>query len=178
MPRRHLVLVALCLFAAGCGGEVLSYAPPVQRPPLTGDDPELGLGRFVRMTDRNAARYLAADFGEAQPGAPGRWAYQHPRMRFFLLAVDRLKFTMEFAIPEVTFKVTGPLTISFAINGHTLDQVRFDRPGQLEFTRPVPAAFLHANAENLVAIETDKVWVSKEDGARLGFVLGSAGFVH
>ena len=32
--------------------------------------------------------------------------------------------------------------------------------------------------ENIVAIEADKVWTSKEDGATLGFILSRAGFVE
>jgi hypothetical protein len=176
--RRHGFLFALVLWGVGCGGDVMFYSPPAQRPPLTGDDPEPGLGRFVRMSDRNAARYLVSGFREAEAGAPGRWADQHPRMRFFLLSAGRLRFTMEFAIPASTFRITGPVTLSFAINGHPLDTMRFDHSGQLEITRAVPPAWLHANAENLVAIDSDKVWVSPEDGARLAFVLGSAGFIH
>lgn len=175
---RQALLMALGLHAAGCGGDVLSYAPPPQRPPLTGEDPEPGLGRLVRMSDRNAARYLMSGFRDAAVGSPDRWADRHARLRFFLLTVDRLKFTMEFAIPAVIFQETGPVTLSFAINGHPLDTVRFDRPGQLQFTRAVPAAMLRANQENTVAIDADKVWVSKEDGTRLAFVLGSAGFTH
>src|SRR6266542_2677962 len=105
---RQAFLFALSLYGAGCGGDMLSYAPPAQRPPLTGEDPEPGLGRFVRMSDRNAARYLLGGFRDAPVGTPNRWADQHARLRFFLLAVDRLKFTMDFAIPDVTFKITGP----------------------------------------------------------------------
>ena len=176
--KGHFAILALCLCAAGCGEGVLTYAPPPQRPALTGEDPEPGVGRLVRMSDGNAARYLVSGFLDAAPGAPHRWAEQHAEMRFFLLAVDRLKFSMEFAIPEVTFKVTGPVTLTITINGHALDSVRFDRPGQLEYHRPVPPEILRANQENAVAIDADKVWVSKEDGARLAFVLGSAGFSH
>jgi hypothetical protein len=174
---RRLFLFALFLSGVGCGDVTISYAPPAQRPVLTGEDPEPGLGRLVRMSDRNAALYLVRGFRPADPGTPDRWADQHSQMRFFLLSVDRLKFAMEFALPEATFKTTGPVTLSFAINGHLLDSVRFDHPGQLEFTRAVPADSLRANQQNVVSIDADKVWIS-EDGARLSFVLGSAGFVH
>ena len=173
---RHGLVFALCICGLGCGPEQ-SYAPPRQRPLLTGEDPEPGLGRFVRMSDRNAAQYLVSGFRAADPGAANRWADRHAAMRFFLLSVDGLWFTMEFAIPEATFRVTGPVTLAFAVNGHPFDAVRFDHPGQLEFTRAVPADILRANQENAVSIDADKVWVS-DDGARLAFVLGSAGFTH
>jgi hypothetical protein len=174
---RCAVLFAAWVICAACGGDVLSYAPPAQRPVLSGEDPEPGIGRFVRMGDRNAARYLVSGFREAAAGSPNRWADQHAQMRFFLLAVDRLKFTMEFALPDATFKVTGPVTLSVSINGHALDTARFEHAGQMEFSRAVPPAFVRVNDENLVAIDADKVWIS-EDGVRLSFVLGSAGFVH
>jgi hypothetical protein len=36
---------------------------------------------------------------------------------------------------------------------------------------------MQSHAENFVSFETDKQWVSKEDGAVLSFVLTRAGFV-
>ena len=38
-----------------------------------------------------------------------RWAFTRPELRFRLQDVRHLIFTAEFAIPEVTFKVTGPV---------------------------------------------------------------------
>ena len=49
-----------------------------------------------------------------------------------------LIFTAEFAIPEVTFKVTGPVTVSYAVNGRTLGTMRCDHAGDFQIEKPVP----------------------------------------
>ena len=43
-----------------------------------------------------------------------------------------LTFTAEFAIPEVTYKVTGPVTVSYAVNGQTLGTLRCDHAGDFQ----------------------------------------------
>jgi hypothetical protein len=71
---------------------------------------------------------------------------------------------------------TGPVTISIFINGHLFGKVKYGDAGRKQFEKPVPVAFLNSKAVNFAALEIDKVWVSKTDGAVLGFILTSAGF--
>ena len=52
----------------------------------------------------------------------------------------------------------------------------FAAAGEKHFDKPVPANFLRARSVNFAALEIDKVWVSKTDGAILGFILTRAGF--
>ena len=52
--------------------------------------------------------------------------------------VRHLNFAAEFAIPEVTYKVTGPVTVSYAVNGRTLGTIRCDHPGDFQVEKPVP----------------------------------------
>ena len=127
------------------------------------------------MSDPNAANYLVRGFEDSGPGT-WRWAHEHPVLRFLVPDVDGLKFTMDFSLPERTFRETGPVTLTFTLNGKLLDRSRFDRAGQLHYSHEVPPALLHKNAVNLVKIDPDPVWVSKADGGRLGFILSRAGF--
>jgi hypothetical protein len=132
------------------------------------------------MADPDAASYLVQGVAERGAGDQGpgtwRWAFDHPVLRFFLPAAARLQFTMEFTVPEITFRDTGPVTLAISMNGKPFDRVRCEKPGQQSYTRAVPAELLHANALNFVAIDPHPVWVSPSDGGRLGFILTRAGF--
>jgi hypothetical protein len=70
------------------------------------------------------------------------------------------------------------VAIAVSINGRLLGTVHCDRGGERRFEKAVPAEWLRAGAGNLAAVEIDKLWVSPSDGAKLGFILGRAGFVQ
>lgn len=160
----------------GCTRLPDSFAPPAQRAPLI-VAPANGLGYFLSMDDPHADLYLVQDFQDHGPGT-WRWAYSHPVLRFFVPDVPRLKFTMDFSLPDRTFRDTGPVTLTIRINGTLLDRHLCDQPGQLQYSRTVPREILRPNAVNLVAIDPDPIWVSKADGGRLGFILSRAGFTE
>ncbi len=172
---RTLALLSMAL-CAGCTRLPDSFPPPAQRAPLT--LPLRGaLGYFLSMADPNADAYLVKDVATEGPGT-WRWVYDHPVLRFFVPDVPRLKFAMDFAIPERTLRETGPVTLTFTVNGKLLDRLRCEKPGEQHYAHDVPPGMLRANALNLVAIDPDPVWVSKADGGRLGFILSRAGFTE
>ena len=172
---RPYILLPLCLLA-GCANIPDSYAPPIQRKPLTGAEPS-PIGTFVNLGEPSADAYIVRDItGHAE--SSWRWTRKRPELRFFLDSVERLKFKADISIADVTLKETGPVTISIFINGHRLDTVKYTSAGRKEFEKPVPPAFLLPKSVNLAALEIDKVWVSKTDGAVLGFILTSAGFTE
>jgi hypothetical protein len=136
----------------------------------------LSAAYFVELSDPHADAYLVRDFAPSAGAGPTRWAFDHPVLRFVVPAAPGLRFTMDFALPERTFRDTGPVTLTFRINGELLDRHRFETAGQKHYEHDVPAGMLRPNAENLVAIDPEPVWVSKADGTRIGFVLARAGF--
>ena len=168
-----LLSMALC---AGCARLPESFPPPEQRAPLA--VPRAGtLGYFVSMADPNADAYLVKDVADSGPGT-WRWTYQHPVLRFFVPDVPRLKFAMVFSLPERTLRETGPVTLTFTVNGKLLDRLRCEKAGEQHYAHDVPRAMLRPNAINLVAIDPVPVWVSKADGGTLGFILSRAGFTE
>jgi hypothetical protein len=167
--------IALVLF--GCTNIPDSYAPPIQRKPLTGPE-QVAFGHFVDMNDPNAEAYLIQDISRTVEGGGFRWVYKRPELRFALSKSEHVRFVMDFAIPDVTMKQTGPVTVSFFINDKLLDKVRYDTPGEKHFEKPVPSGWLRTDTPTLVAAEIDKMYVAPEDGAKLGFVLTRAGFVE
>jgi hypothetical protein len=164
------------LLCAGCARRPESFAPPPQRQPLIVPASN-ALSYSVSMSDANAGIYLVQDFAASGPGT-WRWAYSHPVMRFFVPASPRLRFNLDFALPERTFRETGPVTLTIRINGELLDRHRCDAPGDQRYSHDVPPGLVRANTVNLVAIDPDPVWVSKADGGKLGFILSRAGFTE
>jgi len=130
------------------------------------------------MSNPNAAAYIVEGIADATEGSGFRWAFAHPVVRFLVPRMEHPRFVMDFALPERTFRQTGPVTLSFAINGQPLDRARFDHAGQQHFERDVPLALLHFDSVNLVSIQPDRVWTSPEDGAKLSFVIARLGFVE
>jgi hypothetical protein len=128
------------------------------------------------MSDPAASAYIVKDVSDSSEGLGWRWTHRRPELRFFLPTAEHLDFLMDFSLPEVTFRETGPVTLSFFINGKLFDRVLYEKAGEQHYRKPVPASFLNSGTVNVVAIEPDKVWVSKADGAQLGFVLVRAGF--
>ena len=110
--------------------------------------------------------------------ASWRWTQKRAELRFFLDSTAHFNFKADFSVADSTFKDTGPVTISVFINDKLLDTIRCETSGEKHFEKAVPETFLHAKGVNMAAMEIDKPWVSKTDGAVLGFILTRAGFAQ
>lgn len=170
------VVLVCVLGSAGCSREPGLYTPPIDRRPIEGATPELA--EFVEMGSPSAKDHILRDILGAAPGQAARWTNQRPALRFHLSRIAARHLRVEFAVAEATFKDTGPVQISFKVNGNLLDKVRYDRHGEKVFEKVVPETWLRAADPVIVEAEIDKVWVSKSDGARLGVLLARAGFVR
>ncbi|MEO7649794.1 MAG: hypothetical protein ABIZ80_04955 [Bryobacteraceae bacterium] len=171
---RHLASICLLLVLSGCVNIPDTYAPPVQRKPLATSDP-YPFGSFTEMGNPKAAAYIVKDVAEPE-GGQWRWTRKRPELQFYLEGIEGLHYVMDFSVAGATFQDTGPVTISIAINGLPFDSLRFDKPGEHHYRKAVPAALMKAKSPNRVLMEIDKEWVSKTDGAVLGFILMGAGF--
>lgn len=176
--RLFLFLTLCCLVASvGCRRGPEWYALPEQRQTFTGDEPSPVVSRLFKISDPNVAEYLVKDVATGTEGGAWRWVYKRPEFRFLISDHRGLRFFMEFALPDQTFKQTGPVTFAISINEKPFKKLRFTKSGQLRLEEPVPMALLKPYAVNHVRIEVDPVWVAPTDGAQLGFILSSAGFV-
>jgi len=136
------------------------------------------LSYFLSMSNPNAAAYIVQGISDATEGTGYRWAYEHPVLRYFVPPMDRPKFVMEFALPERIFRITGPVTLTFSLNGKRFDRTTYSHPGQLQYEHEVPPELFLWDDINLVSIEADKVWTSQADGRKLAFVVSRVGFVE
>jgi hypothetical protein len=170
-----LLLVSGVLLTVSCGREAGVFAVPAQRSLNLGPDPSDAL-IFVAMDDPQVDDYLVNDISPERGFR--RWAFTRPELRFRLKDVSHLIFAAEFAIPEVTFKVTGPVTVSCAVNGRTLGSMRCPHAGDFRLVKPVPDGLVEVDKPVRVTFEANPRWISPEDGAQLSFLLRSAGFTH
>lgn len=129
------------------------------------------------MSQPDADAYIVGGMREKSEGA-WRWTHERPVLRFYLPNVGRLRFQMDFTLPENTFQETGPVTLTLALNGEVFDRLRCEKPGQQRYEHGVPPEMVRANAVNQLAITADKTAGRAAPGERLGFVLASAGFAE
>jgi hypothetical protein len=122
------------------------------------------------MSDPDAELYLVRDIPGAVEGA-WRWTGKRPTIKLRPKTKEQLKYTIDFAIPEVTFKETGPVTLTFFVNDHVVDSVRYTEQGNKHFEKPVPADWIPTDQDVQVGAEIDKVWIAPQDKAQLGFLL-------
>jgi hypothetical protein len=151
------------------------YAPPVQRQPFEKFRP-YRITRIVNMSDPDAPAHFVQDIlgGEGS----WHWTLQKPTVKVHMRASENLTYTIDYSIADATLKDTGPVTISFYVNDHLLDQKRHDAAGQFHFEKAVPPDWVKTEGDTLVAAAIDKVWVSKGDGAHLGFILTRIGLTQ
>lgn len=171
---RIILLAITCLCLEACVSQPEIYAPPAQRKPL---DPEVLVRTklMLEMSDPGIERYIVADIAKGQQASPWRWTAKRPTVRISLKSTSNLNFHIQFALPDATFKDTGPVTIAFLVNDRELDKVRYQTGGDKTFEKPVPPRMLKPMGENTLAAEIDKVWESKSDGQKLGFILVNIG---
>ncbi len=170
--------IALCLlFLAGCARAPESYPPPMQRKSLP-DLEDTPSSLMVNMTDLNAEAFFVRDISPGLEGGGWRWTNQRPELKIYLPSTKGLKLVWAFSIVPVTFAQTGPVTVSFFVNGQLAGRLPCPKPGEYKFEQPVRQELLRPNDYNTIAAEADKLWVSKTDGAKLGFTLTRAGFMR
>jgi hypothetical protein len=168
-----VLVVIAAVSATACGRQPGSFPPPAQGSLDLGPDP--GVPRaLVRMDDPDADAFLVRDISPERGDT--RWAFLHPELRLIVADARHLTFAAEFAIPEVTFRVTGPVTVSCDVNGKKLAAIRCGHAGDYRLEHAVPDGWVEAHKPIRVTFEADPRWVSPEDGAQLSFLLRGVGF--
>jgi hypothetical protein len=170
--RIACLLSALCL--AACDRFPESYPPPEQRQPLQGFNPGPD-AMMVSMEGFEADPLIIRDIYGNSPGIPWRWTRKEPAVRVPLLSTEGLRYSIDFTLWDESFKVTGPVEISFLVNDKLLDKVRYTTPGNKHFEKPVPADWLATNTEATVGMSLDKVYTAPHDGAKFGVILTRLG---
>jgi hypothetical protein len=167
------LLGAMCGILCGCGNLPEPYAPPAQRPFFEAPTEAV---RILNMADTDAESHFVRDISAELAGNAWRWTGKRPSIRLHPNSNQNLVYSMDFAIAESTLQTTGPVTLSLFVNDYVLDRIRYTSPGRRRVQKPVPAAWLTANEDVILAAEIDKLWKPPQpDGKPLGFILVSLG---
>jgi hypothetical protein len=167
---------AAALFLSACQNMPEPYAPPVQRQPLPDFRP-YRISAIVNMSDEDAGGHFIRDISPLGT-VSWRWTGKRPTVRVRIRTAERLRYTIDFALPETTLQATGPVTVSFFVNDRVLGRARYRRAGSQHFEKAVPAGWVVADQDVALGAEVDKVWVSPEDGTKLGLVLVRIGLTQ
>jgi hypothetical protein len=133
--------------------------------------------RVMNTTDGDWMSHVVQDIPQGEPG-PWKWTGPKPTIKVVCRTNQGLRYIIDFVIADVTFKVTGPVTLTFLVNDHVLDTVRYATPGPQHFEKAVPPEWVNPLQDTLVAASIDKVFVAPADGAKLGFILQRIGLTQ
>lgn len=173
----RILLAPVILLLCSCERPPDTFPPPEQRPALAESSAPDPSTMMVEMEDPNCAFHIVKDIYE--PGSPSwRWTAKQPTLKVLVYATDQVKLMADFSLWDEAFKQTGPLELSFLVNGHLLDKVRYATPGNKHFEKPVPAEWLSTETESIIAIDVDKLYVAPQDGAKFGVILTRIGFIR
>jgi hypothetical protein len=163
-----LLLVLLPLSSCEHGPDY--YSVPAQR--TSSDDPN-HWERIVRMTDADAPEHFLGDILEPLSGT-WRWTGKRPSIRLRAPAHAQRAYFIDFAIPENTLKSTGPVTLTYLVNGRVLEQRQYSTPGEYTFEKDVPPEWIATTVTTLGA-EINKTYSEPGTGKAYGFLLVSLG---
>ena len=164
------------LTSSACQNMPEPFAPPVQRQPLPDFRP-YRISGIVNMSDVDAQKHFVQDITGLQ-AATWRWTGKRPTVRVTVRSAENLKYTIDFAIVEATLATTGPVTVTFLVNDHVLDHVRYSRAGTQHFEKPIPAGWVTAGQDVTVGAEVDKLWVPADNSPKLGIILVRMGLTQ
>ena len=176
MKHRLGLVCAAVLIEVSCQNMPGPFAPPVQRQPLEDFRP-YRQSMIVDMSDADAKTHFVQDI-TALETVTWRWAGQRPTVRVRPRSNENLRFVIDFALPDATFQVTGPVTVSYLVNDQVLDRVLYNRAGSEHFEKPVPADWVTAGQDATVAAEVDKIGATAKDGTKLGLILVRIGLTQ
>jgi hypothetical protein len=172
---RPVAVLVLLLCLSACERLPESYPPPEQRHPVAGLNPGPE-AMLVEMASPDANLYIVKDI-YGLGGSPWRWTSQNPTIKVLVLSTEKLKLSADYALWDDGFKQTGPVELSFFVNGKLLDKVRYVTPGVKHFEKPVPADWLAPDMEIPISFSVDKLYVSPRDGMKFGVILTRLGLI-
>jgi hypothetical protein len=170
-------VVALALVGAGCSFGPKLVPLPEQYPAIDRPDPP-DTRWFIAMSEQRADQFIRSGIPPGQGAGERRWTNEAPSLRFTLPRADGWTAALDLEFVDVTMRDTGPVTVSVAVNGTAIGELRCERPGRYQFRGAVPAGAVRAGAETVLSAAVDQPWIAKADAAKLGFLLYAGGFLR
>ncbi len=131
--------------------------------------------RIINMPESGADIYIVADVLRGAPDAAWRWTNQHPRLQLKLDPAEGWILKAKFITPKVVLDRTGPLTVTFVVNGATVGTETYAADKANEFQVLVPPDVLKRQSPVVFGMDIDKAYLA-EDGVKLCLLLEEIGF--
>jgi hypothetical protein len=170
-----IVIVSAAALSA-CGRGVSSVHPPDQFAMPGGLDPQPEV-RLITMNGIDAKLAVLAGVDGAGTGEERKWTADKARFRFRVGSFGHRDFYMRYSVHPVTFQQTGPVRLSIAVNGVAFDSFRKDAPGDFEYRRAADDIGIPPYQPFEISIAVDPPYVAPDDGAKMGILLTSIGFL-
>ena len=174
---RPAVLLAALILLSACSREPAFTPIPAQVPRVDAADPP-NVPCYYTMSEPRADKFIVRDITLGASAGLQRWTQQNPAVRCKLPDAGAWNIAMDFIATGVTMQDTGPITLTFTVNGREITRLRCDKPGRQQFQAPLPADLALPGAELVFQASIDKPWVSRDDGAKLGVLLIAMGFIQ
>lgn len=171
----RILVVCASLGLAACDRSPGAFPLPQQEPEFIGF--KTHSVRVLNMADADAPSHFVRDI-ETDLHGTWRWALQRPAVRIRVHQGEGLKYLIDFTLPKITFEDTGPVTIAFTVNDRQLDKVKYVHAGDYHFEKIVPPGWVQAGSDVIVGAEIDKLWISKLDGQKFGFIITRLGLAE
>jgi hypothetical protein len=167
-----LLLLALC----ACERAPIYYPPPEQRKPVEGA-PFGSSSMMLEMDDPGISAHIVKDVYDSHD-SPWRWTLQEPTFKLLAWSTAHVKLIADIALWPKAFQQTGPLELSFFVNGHLLDKVSYATPGPKHYEKPVPPDWLVTEVESTISFKVDKLYIAPADGTKYGVILSRIGLLR
>jgi hypothetical protein len=141
-----------------------------------GTDPQPEV-RLLKMNGLDAKFAVLAGVDGAGTGTGRKWTDDTARFQFRVSDLSASDLYLRYAVPEVTFRQTGPVRVSIDVNGKPFDSFLRTAPGDGEFRHPADGILAKPFEPFIVSIRINPPYVAKDDNAKLGILLDEIGFV-
>ncbi len=174
----RLAAPILALLALSACSREAAFAPiPPQSAPVVAADPPF-LPCFFSMNDERSDQAIVRDIPLGLGSGAHRWTAGNPTVRCKLPTAGSWTIAMDFIASDSTMSKTGPITLTFTVNGRQVTQVRCDKPGPSQVRAPLPPDLATPGSELVLEAAIDKPWVAPDDGAKLGVLVSAMGFIR
>jgi hypothetical protein len=170
------VLGAREVFHDHGAGTILAAAGADDKRPCLPDTSKLG--PWVELHGPTQGEHLLHDFATPSGGDEHVWTYERPVLVFAVPKRSGVKFKMEFQLAGATLKETGPVAITFWLNGTPLVTKTYDAAGMYDMEQDVPSKLLRDDSIAIVETTQNKYYFAEGDGQRLSYLFHAAGFVE
>jgi hypothetical protein len=156
-------------------GAVLAAAGGADKLPCLPDMAEIGPS--VEIHGQGQEKQLLHDIGNPAAGEEWVWTFERPALVFSVSRRPGVKFRMELEVANATLRKTGPVRITFWLNGRLLAKRLYDSPGKYVIEQEVPLELLREDGVAIIETTQDKHYVAKDDGQTLSYLFHAAGFL-